>query len=48
MFQQTYYNKFSDNMKKMFRDLYLECLRDVLKTKEAIEKAYKIFLSFNS
>lgn len=40
-------SKMSDNQKKMLRDLYLEKLRNGLKPKEAMEKAYGIVSSFN-
>ena len=40
-------NKLSDGQRKMLRDLFLNNLRDGLKPKEAMEKAYGIVLSFN-
>ena len=41
------FNKLSDSQKKMLRDLYLDNLKDGLKPKEAMKKAYGIVLSFN-
>ena len=41
------FDKLSDKQKKMFHDLYLENLRDGLKPKEAINKAFQIVNCFN-
>ena len=40
-------NELSDSQKKMLRDQYLDNIRDGLKPKEAIEKAFQIVLCFN-
>lgn len=40
-------NKLSDKQIKMLRELYLENIRDGLKPKEALEKAYKVISCFN-
>ena len=39
--------KLLDYQKKMLRDLYLDHLRDGLRPKEAIEKAFEIVLCFD-
>jgi hypothetical protein len=39
-------NKFSDKQIKMFHELYLENLRDGLKPKEAMDRAYQIVACF--
>jgi len=40
-------NKLSDKQIKMLRELYLENIKDGLKPKEALEKAYKVISCFN-
>lgn len=40
-------NKLSDKQIKMLRELYLENIRDGLKPKEALDKAYKVISCFN-
>ena len=42
------FKKLSDYQKKMLRDQYLDYLRDGLRPKEAIEKAFEIVLCFSS
>jgi hypothetical protein len=39
-------NKLSDKQIKMLRELYLENIKDGLKPKEALEKAYKVISCF--
>ncbi len=39
-------NKLSDKQIKMLHELYLENLRDGLKPKEALDKAYKVITCF--
>ena len=41
-------NKLSDYQKKMLRDQYFEYLREGLKPRDAIEKAFEIVLCFSS
>ena len=40
-------NKLSDKQIKMLRELYLENIKDGLKPKEALDKAYKVISCFN-
>ena len=40
------FEKLSDKQKKMFQDLYLENLREGLKPKEAMDKAFQIVTCF--
>ena len=41
-------NNLSEHQRKMLRDQYFEYLRDGLKPRDAIEKAFEIVLCFSS